>query len=82
MNGRKTVVQIQTHAYELFDPVTAFWDADAHLSPEVRSFLDTYGFRETLHTTNDFGERITLPAVEAQDLVLVAGDAGYPLATG
>lgn len=74
-NVRKKSAQIRTHLFEPFDPVTAFWDVDAPLSPEVRAFLDKYAFRELSYTTNEHGERITLPAVDAEDLVLVAGDS-------
>lgn len=74
-NQRKTMVHIRTHLFEPFDPVTAFWDTDTKLSPEVQAFIDAYGFHRITHTTNEFGERNTYPQVEADDIVLVAGDS-------
>lgn len=74
-NVHKTVTQLRTALFEPFDPVFAFWDADAKLSPEVQAFLDRYAYRKMSHTTNELGERITLPQVSAEDVVLVAGDS-------
>lgn len=74
-NQRKTMVHIRTHLFEPFDPVTAFWDSDTTLSPEVQAFIDQYGFHRISHTTNDVGERNTFPRVEAERVVLVAGDS-------
>lgn len=74
-NQHKTMVHIRTHLFEPLDPVTAFWDTDAHLSPAVQKFIDTYGFHRISHTTNEFGERNTYPQVESDQIVLVAGDS-------
>jgi hypothetical protein len=74
-NQRKTMVHIRTHLYEPFDPVTAFWNTGNELSPAVRAFIDKYGFHRISHTTNEFGERTTHPWVEADQIVLVAGDS-------
>lgn len=74
-NQRKTMVHIRTHLFEPFDPVTAFWDTDTQLSPEVQTFIEKYGFHRISHTTNEVGERNTYPQVEADDIVLVAGDS-------
>ena len=74
-NLHKTVTQIRTALFEPFDPVFAFWDADARLSPEVQAFLDRYAFRKMSHTTNERGERIITPSMTAwpPTLILSAG---------
>lgn len=74
-NLRKEMTYLRTRLFNPFDQVTAFYDADRTLSPEVRAFLDRYGFRRIAHTTNAYGERVTLPAVASPDKVLIAGDS-------
>jgi hypothetical protein len=41
----------------------------------VRAFLDRYATREVRLRTNEWGERWTLPALDAPGIVLVAGDS-------
>lgn len=74
-NLHKKMAVLRTALFEPFDPVTAFVDADAKLSPAVQAFLDAHAFRWVSLTTNEYGERITLPASSADRLVLVAGDS-------
>lgn len=61
--------------FETFNPPWAFHDHDAKLGAEVARFLDTYSIRKTRHRTNEHGERLTLPRVDADVVVLVAGDS-------
>ncbi len=72
---RKKVSYLRTNLFNPFDQMSFFVDADRTLPPELQAFLDRYAFRVVGHTTNEFGERTTLPKVDAARIVLVAGDS-------
>lgn len=72
---RKTLQFLRSNLFNPFDPLTAFYDRHRELSPEVRELLERHGFGAVDHTTNEHGERLTLPAIEARRIVLVAGDS-------
>jgi hypothetical protein len=74
-NIRKKVSYLRTNLFNPFDQMSFFVDAARTLPPELQAFLDRYAFRVVAHTTNEFGERISLPAVDASRVVLVAGDS-------
>jgi lysophospholipase L1-like esterase len=74
-NLRKTMTYLRSNLFKHFDPITMFFDTDADLDPEIRRLIDDYGVRLISHSTNQFGERITLPAIESDDKVLVAGSS-------
>jgi hypothetical protein len=74
-NLRKHVGYLRTNLFNPFDQMSFFVDADRMLPPELEAFLDRYAFRVVMHTTNQFGERTTLPDVNAERVVLVAGDS-------
>jgi len=74
-NLRKTMAFLRSNAFNPFDPPTYFYDAERTLPPELARFFERYGFRRVLLTTNADGERVTVPAVAASDVVLVAGDS-------
>jgi lysophospholipase L1-like esterase len=74
-NLDKEMTYLRAGLYEPFSLVTAFYDFGSRLHPEVQAFIDRYGTRRIRHRTNDQGERLTLPAVEAEDKVIVAGDS-------
>ena len=74
-NLRKVVAYVKSNLFNPFDQITYFHDADQKLSPELEQFFARYQFRPVRHTTNEYGERLTLPAVDADDKVLVAGDS-------
>ncbi len=74
-NLRKTMSYLRSNLFNPFDQMTYFYDAERTLPPEVAAFFDRYGFRRVQLTTNEHGERLTLPRVEAADIVLVAGDS-------
>ena len=74
-NLRKTMAFLRSNAFNPFDPPTYFHDTEHILPPELARFFDRYGFRRVQLTTNADGERVTLPAVAASDVVLVAGDS-------
>jgi lysophospholipase L1-like esterase len=74
-NLRKTMAFVRSNAFNPFDQLTSFYDADKVLPPELAAFLDRYGFRRVRFSTNPHGERLTLPLVSSQDKVLVVGDS-------
>lgn len=74
-NLRKKVTYLRTNLFNPFDQMSFFVDADRVLPPELQAFLDRYAFRIVMHTTNGHGERVTVPEVEADRIVLVAGDS-------
>jgi len=74
-NLRKTMGWLRSNAFNTFDQPTYFHDADRAMPVEISRFFERYGFRPVVLTTNADGERVTLPAVAASDVVLVAGDS-------
>jgi hypothetical protein len=74
-NLRKTMSYLRSNLFNPFDQVTYFYDTGRTLPPEITRFFARYGVREVHLTTNEYGERLTLPAVESEDKVLVAGDS-------
>jgi hypothetical protein len=74
-NIRKKVSYLRTNLFNPFDQMSFFVDAARTLPPELEAFLDRYAFRVVAHTTNEFGERTSLPKVDSSRVVLVAGDS-------
>lgn len=71
----KVMTFLRTHAFKPFDPPNLFYDRRADLPPKIRKLIDTYGVRLVAYTTNEYGERITVPAVGSNRKVLIAGDS-------
>ena len=74
-NLHKKVSYLRTNLFNPFDQMSFFVDADRKLPAELDAFITRYAFRIVDHRTNEFGERITLPKVDASRVVLVAGDS-------
>jgi lysophospholipase L1-like esterase len=74
-NLRKRVGYLRTNLFNPFDQMSFFVDAARRLPPELEAFLARYAFRLVQHSTNEHGERVTLPQVDAPRVVLVAGDS-------
>ena len=74
-NLHKKVGYLRTNLFNPFDQMSFFVDADRKLPAELDAFIARYSFRIVDHSTNEFGERITLPKVDAPRVVLVAGDS-------
>jgi len=74
-NLAKDMTYLRAGLYDPFAPVTAFYDHDTRLSPDVSSFISRYGIRIIRHRTNEHGERITLPAISSTSKVIIAGDS-------
>jgi hypothetical protein len=74
-NLRKTMSYLRSEVFDNFNRLIAFYDADRPMPADVQHFLDLYAFRKIRLTSNANGERLTLPAVESADKILVAGDS-------
>jgi hypothetical protein len=74
-NQRKVMSFLRSSLFNPLDQATYFYDRDRTLPPRLNEFFRRYGFRPVRFTTNEHGERVTLPAVHAQHTVLVAGDS-------
>jgi lysophospholipase L1-like esterase len=69
-------VQLRTRLFHSYDPVMLDrLGGGEDLPPRVRAFVDRYGFRETVATTDENGDRTTLPHSSAEGIVLVIGDS-------
>ena len=68
--------QLRTRLFDSYDPVVMNrLGGGDDLPPRVRALVERYGFRKTLATTDENGDRITLPHSDAHDIVLVIGDS-------
>jgi hypothetical protein len=74
-NLRKLQTHLFTNLFDPLDPIVAFWDEERVLDPEVAAFIERYHFHKVLLTTNQFGDRITLPEVDSERKVIVGGDS-------
>ena len=74
-NMHKTIGFLRTNLFNPFDQMTFFYDAQRVIPPQLEAFLDRYAFRRVTHTTNEFGERLTVPKLELPRKVLIAGDS-------
>ncbi|TFH22784.1 MAG: SGNH/GDSL hydrolase family protein [Myxococcales bacterium] len=72
---RKRMSYLRSNLFNPFDQITYFHDADAEIDADLASFFGRYGFRTVTLTTNDAGERVTVPDIAAHDVVLIAGDS-------
>jgi len=71
----KEITHLRTAEFELFDPPAIFYDRAAELGAPLQAFIEKYATRRLSYRTNGQGERLTFPAIEAQDKVFVAGDS-------
>jgi hypothetical protein len=74
-NVDKTFTYLRTPLFEMFNPVVMFYDSNRNLSDRLERFVQRYGVRLTTFTSDEFGQRHTVPAVERRDIVFVAGDS-------
>lgn len=72
---RKTMFALRSPIFDPLNPMTVFYDADKKLDDRLTAFFERYGTPPLTTTTNAQGERLTLPLVERQRKVLVAGDS-------
>ena len=74
-NMNKTMTYLRTPLFEMFNPVVMFYDSDRELSNRLQRFVKQYAVRLTTFTTDEFGQRNTVPAVDRQEIVFIAGDS-------
>ena len=74
-NLAKRTTFLRTPLFERFNPITAFVDSDRALPPDLSDFLERYALRWVDFTTNEFGERTTMPHSDASRIAIVAGDS-------
>lgn len=74
-NLDKTLFYLRSQIYNPLDPITVFYDTGLALDPSLRDFFEKYGLPAARARSNEFGERITVPSVERERKVIVAGDS-------
>ena len=74
-NRRMTAFFLHASAFGPYAFPTAFYSADKKLDPRLEEFFRRYGGPHTSWSTNDQGERITVPDVAANRVVLISGDS-------
>jgi lysophospholipase L1-like esterase len=74
-NLHKTMSYLRSELFDNFNRIIAFYDADRPMPADVSRFLDLYAFRKIRLTSNEHGERLTLPVVQSTDKILVIGDS-------
>lgn len=74
-NLRMTALFLHTSAFGPYAFPTAFYPADKKLDPRLEDFFRRYGGPHTTLSTNSQGERVTVPDVVADRVVLVSGDS-------
>ncbi|MGH6921336.1 MAG: SGNH/GDSL hydrolase family protein, partial [Geminicoccaceae bacterium] len=74
-NISKTLTYLRSPLFEMFNPVVMFYDNDRELSDRLQRFVERYGVRLTTFTSDEFGQRKTIPVVDRQEIVFIAGDS-------
>jgi hypothetical protein len=74
-NIDKTFTYLRTPLFELFNPVVMFYDSDRRLPDRLQRFVERYAVRLTSFTSDEFGHRSTIPAVDHPEIVFVTGDS-------
>lgn len=74
-NLRKLTGYIRNADFNRFDPPSIFYNADAKLPPAVTTFVQRYAVNLVEYSTNENGERITLPSVSRPLKTVVIGDS-------
>jgi hypothetical protein len=74
-NLDKTLFYLRSQIYNPLDPITVFYDTGLAPGPALRAFFDTYGLPPVRARSNAVGERVTVPLVERERKVIVAGDS-------
>ena len=72
---KKIMTYLRTPLFEIFNPLVMFYDSDRILPDRVQRFVDRYAVRLTTFTTDEFGQRSTIPVVDRPEVVFVTGDS-------
>jgi hypothetical protein len=74
-NLDKTFTYLRTPLFEMFNPVVMFYDSGRELPHRLQSFVDRYAVRLTKFTSDEHGQRRTVPTIDRPEVVFVAGDS-------
>lgn len=66
---------LKTDLYNPLDPVALSVAQEKKLTQALEELIRRYGFVEADFSTNEYGERVTLPYVDAGEIILIAGDS-------
>ncbi len=72
---QKECAQLKSLLYNGLDPLAFSADLGVARREAVRNFLDKYSFNKSRYRTDKEGDRITLPAVRSEKVILVIGDS-------
>lgn len=72
-NLDKTSLFLRSTLFQPLNPIVAYHDRTAKLSPELALFFQDYGYGSHGLTTNALGERTTVPLIERPRKTIVAG---------
>ncbi len=74
-NLRKAAFFLHSSTVNPFESISVFYDADRKLDPRLEEFFERYRGARVIFSSNAEGERVTVPDVKADKVVLVAGDS-------
>lgn len=74
-NIDKTVFHLRSLLFNPLDPISVFYDTGTALDPALVDFFAAYGLPSVRVTSNASGERTTVPLVESDRKVVIAGDS-------
>lgn len=74
-NLDKTMFHLRSQLFNPFDPISVFYDTGTMLDPTLKAFFDRYGLPPVRITSNVAGERTTVPLMERDRKIIVAGDS-------
>jgi hypothetical protein len=74
-NLKKEMIHLRSITFDQYDPPMIFHDSGIKVPAPLREFIEKYQFSRKILSTNEFGERVTVPKIEKARKVLVAGDS-------
>jgi hypothetical protein len=74
-NLRKAAFFLHSSTVNPFESISVFHDADRKLNPRLEEFFERYRGPRVIFSSNAEGERVTVPDIKADRVVLVAGDS-------
>ena len=74
-NVRKIMVPLRTIEFDPLDPPNLILDSEGLSNTDIAKLIANYGGAVVPMSTNELGERVTLPLVNANRKVLIVGDS-------
>jgi hypothetical protein len=71
----KEMIHLKSLLFNLYDPPMIFFDKGTKISASLEKFIQKYQFTSKTLSTNEFGERITVPIIHRKKKVLIVGDS-------